>query len=103
MARIYIERQKSTVAQWVELRPLFDVCEKGKGYNGGGLRRKAWWRQEATEKNFGPTWQNCGKLKGGLVSVGRWALSRTGTGREREDEVGSRNAGTETRDAQVGE
>ena len=32
-------------------------------YEGEGRRRKAWWRQEATEKNFGPPWQICGKLK----------------------------------------
>ena len=27
-ARIYIERRQSTVAQWVALRPLFEVCAR---------------------------------------------------------------------------
>ena len=53
-------------------------------------------------KNFGPPWKTRWNLKGGRRLVGRWACSRTGAGREREAGVGSRHAGTETRDAQVG-
>ena len=26
--RIYIEQRQATVAQWVSLRPLFEVCER---------------------------------------------------------------------------
>ena len=44
----YIGRRQSTVAQWMSLRPIFKVCEGGKGYEGGGLRREAWWLQEET-------------------------------------------------------
>ena len=29
---IYIERQRETVAQWVVLRPLFEVCARETGY-----------------------------------------------------------------------
>ena len=47
MGRIYIEQRQATVAQWVALRPLFEVYERETGYEGGGRRRKAWWRQEA--------------------------------------------------------
>ena len=43
-----------------------------------------WWRQEATEKNFGPPWKTRRELKGGGGEVGRWARSRTVTGRERK-------------------
>ena len=46
--RTYIERQQETVAQWMALRPLFKVFTKETGYEGGGRRRKVWWRQEAT-------------------------------------------------------
>ena len=43
-----------------------------------------WWRQEATKKNFEPPWKTHGKLKEGGGEVGRWACSRTATGRERK-------------------
>ena len=33
---IYIEIWKATVAQWVALRPLFEVCARDPGYEGGG-------------------------------------------------------------------
>ena len=64
-ARIYIERRQATVVQWVALHPLFEVCAREKGYDGGGRRRKTCWRQEATEKQLRPPWKTCGKLKGG--------------------------------------
>ena len=82
-AGIYVERQQTTVAQWVALRPLFEVCARETGYEGGGRRRKVWWRQEATEKNFGPPWKTRGKLKGGGGgAVGRWECIRTETRRD---------------------
>ena len=39
-ARIYIERRQATVAQWVALRPLFEVCARETGYEIRGQRRK---------------------------------------------------------------
>ena len=54
-ARISIERWQATVAQWVALRPLFDVYSRGTGYTGGGRRREAWWQQEATKIQFRAT------------------------------------------------
>ena len=42
---IYIEKRHATVAQWVALRPLFEVCARETGYEGGGLRRTVWCRQ----------------------------------------------------------
>ena len=45
LARNYIERRQATVAQWVALRPLFEVCARETWYAGGGSRREAWWRQ----------------------------------------------------------
>ena len=57
-AMTYIGRRQATVAQWVALRPLFGVFAREKGYEEGGSRREAWWRQEATEKNFGHPGRN---------------------------------------------
>ena len=54
-ARIYIERRQATVAQWVALRPLFEVCKRYTRYEGGGRRRKVCWHQEATEKQLWAT------------------------------------------------
>ena len=47
--REYIERRQATVAEWVALRPLFKVCRKETGFEGGGRARKQWWRQTAAE------------------------------------------------------
>ena len=48
--RIYIERWQKTMAKWVALRPLFEVCARETGYGGGGRMRKVWWRQDAKKK-----------------------------------------------------
>ena len=37
----YLERRKGAVAQWVVLRPIFEVCARDAVYEGGGGRRKA--------------------------------------------------------------
>ena len=48
-----------------------------KGEKSGGAKRR--------QKNkFGQPWKTHGKLKGGGGAVGRWACSRTATGRERK-------------------
>ena len=51
----YIGRHQSTVAQWVDLPPLFEVCTREKGYKGVGRRKETWWHQEATEKQLWAT------------------------------------------------
>ena len=51
----YIWIQQGTVAQWVELQTLFEMCAGEKGYGRGGLRRDAWWRQEAVETHLRTT------------------------------------------------
>ena len=32
----YIDRRQATVAEWVVLRPILEVCYKETGYEGGG-------------------------------------------------------------------
>ena len=66
LAMTYIGRRQATVAQWVALRPLFEVCAREKGYEGGGSRREDLWRQEVIEKRLRAPWQeSSGRLRGG--------------------------------------
>ena len=39
----YIDRRQETVAEWVALRPILEVCDKETGYEGGGMLRERWW------------------------------------------------------------
>ena len=45
----YIGIRQGTVAQWVTLRPIFEVHAREKGYEGGRCRRDVWWCKEAVE------------------------------------------------------
>ena len=45
----YINRRQAMVAEWVALRPIFEVCAKVIGYEGGGRLRKQWCQQTAAE------------------------------------------------------
>ena len=45
----YIVRRQQTMENWVVLRPTFEVCAREMGYDGGGHRRNAWWRQDALD------------------------------------------------------
>ena len=40
------------------LWPIFEVCEKDTGYEGGMKLRKPWWRQEAAEQQLEATLKN---------------------------------------------
>ena len=35
----YLDRSQAAVAEWVALRPIFDVCVMGTGYEVGGVSR----------------------------------------------------------------
>ena len=96
------------MAEWVALRPILEVCNRETGYKGGGRRRETWWRQTAAIKQLSAT------LKYILVAARErcWKpVRRGGGGGDRDAEEseygsrinGSRDAGTETGDAQVGE
>ena len=63
-ARIYIEQRQATVAQWVALHPLCELCEGDTGCEGGGRRSKVWWSQEATEKQLWITLAESREAKG---------------------------------------
>ena len=69
--------------------------EGGAGGRCGGAKRRQ-------RNNSGPPWQTFRKLRGGGLVRDCYTVG-TRTGREREDGVGGRHAGTETRDSQVGE
>ena len=38
----YIDRMQVTVAEWLALRPISEVCDKETGYERGGRRREPW-------------------------------------------------------------
>ena len=63
LGSIYIEQQQATIAQWVALRPLFELCARETWYEGGGRRSKVWWRQEATEKQLRATLKDSREAK----------------------------------------
>ena len=79
----YIGRRQATMAQWVALRPLFKVCTREKGYKGGGRRRKAWWRQDVTEKQLQATLAGilCEDKRKGIIGENVMQLDPEGGGR----------------------
>ena len=104
----YIDRRHATVAEWVALRPILEVCDIETGYKGGVRRREPWWRQTAATKYLSAT------LKDILEAARerRWKSGRRGwRGGDRDAEDledgagrdGSQDSGTDTGDAQVGE
>ena len=40
----YMNKSQATVAEWVALRPIFEVCAKETGYDVWGGVCKQWWR-----------------------------------------------------------
>ena len=40
----YIDKRQVTVAEWVALRPIIDICDRDTGYEGGGRSHEPWWR-----------------------------------------------------------
>ena len=104
----YIDRRQATVEEWGALRPILEVCDRETGYKGRGRRRDLWCRQTAAIHQLSATlkeilataWERC------------WKSGRIGGGggdRDTEESEygagsdGSRDAGTETGDTQVGE
>ena len=49
LLQIYLGRIQETVAEWVSQRPIFDVCARDTGYEGGGKIQVKWWIQATTE------------------------------------------------------
>ena len=48
----YLYRRKATVAEYVSLRPISEVCARVKGYEGRENTREPWWIQAAEEKQM---------------------------------------------------
>ena len=47
-----MDRRQETVAELVAPWPIFDVCVREMGNEGGGILWVPWWRQEATENQL---------------------------------------------------
>ena len=100
----YIDRRQETVAEWVALLPILEVCGRETGYEGGRRRQDPWWRKKAARKQLSAT------LKDILAAARerRWKSGRRGGGggdrdtEESEDGAGSDgywDSGTDTCDA----
>ena len=48
----YLDRGQATVAEWVGLRTIFDVCARETEYEGGGKLWVPWWRQVEAKKHL---------------------------------------------------
>ena len=55
LLREYIDKRQATVAEWVVLWIIFEVCAKDLGYAGGGKLQEPWWWQEAVEQQLEAT------------------------------------------------
>ena len=101
----YIDKRQATVAEWVTLRPILEICDRETGYEGGGRRRKPWWWQTVAQKQLVMTLEETF-----LAARERlWEFGRGGKGRGVRDIAKSdagRNGlwydGMETCDACVG-
>ena len=105
----YIGKSQAIVAVRVALCPILEVCDRETGYKGVGRRWGPGWRQTTAIKQLIDT------LKDILAAERerRWKSGRCGKsgGGDRDTEEseygagsdGSRDAGTETGDTQVGE
>ena len=47
-----MDRRQATLAEWVAIRPIFDVCSRETGYEEGRRLRVPWWRQKAEENKL---------------------------------------------------
>ena len=52
MLRKYVARQQETVAEWVATRPIFVVCARETGFEGGVRLRVRWWRYNKAENQI---------------------------------------------------
>ena len=68
------------VAEWVDIRPIFEVFANEMGYKGGERFRDQWWRQAAVEQQLKDT------LKDTLTAA--WERRRQESGRCGWGEVG---------------
>ena len=55
-AATYIRRRQVTVAQWVDLIPIFEVFAQEQGFKRGGQQRRPWCIKEAPDEVLGATW-----------------------------------------------
>ena len=47
--RTYVDRKQAKLAEWVDTRPIFDVCTRETEYELGVRLQVPWWRQKAAE------------------------------------------------------
>ena len=84
--REYINKMQATVAEWVALRPIFEVCKKETRYEGEGKLREPWGGRGMQSNNWSPRWKTFWQQWG---RVGNGNL--TGVAGEMEESASGRN------------
>ena len=57
----YIDNRKTTVAEWVTLRPILHICNRDMGYEGRGRRRELSRQQTVALKQVNVALENISK------------------------------------------
>ena len=81
-------RRQETVAEWVTNRPIFDVCARNTGFEGGGRLWVPWWRQNAAKEQLRVTLE-------AILAVEKVRRQQESGRRERSEE-GSEGGSTES-------
>ena len=89
---LYIDKWQATVAEWVTLRPILEVCNMDTGYKRWGRRRELWWRKTSAWNYLSATLEDI--LEGARAWC--WESSRHGKGRE-DGKVADSDSGSEYR------
>ena len=82
-----MDRRQATVADWVTLWNIFDICVRDMGNEGGGVLWVPWWRQEASENQLRVTVESIlevARLRR-QQEIGRRGGSKEGSERVRMD------------------
>ena len=77
----YIDKRQASMAEWVALRPILEICGKGNGYEGGGRRQELWWRQKADRNQLSATLDFFLRKQGCDVGIPAGMVRAGGTGK----------------------
>ena len=75
-----------TVAEWLDLRPIFKVCAKETGYKGGGRLCGQLWRHMAAERHLNTTLKD--------ILEAEWERRQRESGRRGEGKGGEEESGS---------
>ena len=88
----YVDRRNMTLAEWVALRTIFEICANETGYDGGGSHQEPWWWQVAENKQLRAMLE---EILAAAKERRRWEFSRRGGGKIWEEKIDSESDGLE--------